>query len=73
MKEEVTTVQLKKTVVKELQGKKKYPRETYNEVILDLIKSAESMTEYDEFLHKAQQAKMKELWGEGDYKKWESA
>lgn len=73
MRDEMTTVQLKKTVVKELKNKKRYPRETYNEVILSLIKAADSMTEYDELLHKAQQAKMKELWDEGDYKKWESA
>jgi hypothetical protein len=32
----------------------------------------ESVTEYDEFLCKAQQAKMRELWGSGDYKAWES-
>lgn len=70
---DVTTIQLNKSVVKALKNIKKYPRETYNEVIKDLIKTAENMTEYDEFLHKAQQAKMKELWGEGDYKAWESA
>lgn len=71
--DDVTTVQLNKSVVKALKHIKKYPRETYNEVITDLIKTAESMKEYDEFLHKAQQAKMKELWGEGDYRAWESA
>jgi hypothetical protein len=70
---DVTTVQLDKSVVKALKNIKKYPRETYNEVITDLIKIAENMTEYDALLHKAQQAKMKELWGEGDYKAWESA
>ena len=70
---DVTTVQLNKSVVKALKNIKKYPRETYNEVITDLIKTAENMTEYDEFLHKAQQTKMKELWGGGNYKAWESA
>ena len=74
MKEQdTTTIQLKKSVVRALKNAKKYPRETYNEVILDLIKTAEGVTEYDEFLHKAQQAKMKELWDKGDYKAWESA
>ena len=68
---DVTTVQLNKSVVKALKHIKKYPRETYNEVITELIKTAENMAEYDEFLHKAQQAKMKELWGEGDYGAWE--
>ena len=70
---DVTTVQLNKSVVKALKNIKKYPRETYNEVITDLIKTAGKMTEYDEFLHKAQQTKMKELWGGGNYKAWESA
>ncbi|HVC58704.1 MAG TPA: hypothetical protein VND15_04505 [Candidatus Acidoferrales bacterium] len=70
---EFTTVQLKKSVVKELKKIKKYPRETYDEVISDLIKVAEGASEYDEFIHRAQQAKMKELWGEGDYEAWESA
>lgn len=69
----VTTIQLNKSLVKELKSIKKYPRQTYEELIEDLIKAAKSMTEYDEFLHKAQQAKMKELWEEGDYKAWENA
>lgn len=73
MKSEVTTIQLKKSVVRALKGIKKYPRETYDEVISDLINTAKSVKEYDEFLHRAQQAKMKELWDKGDYKGWESA
>lgn len=68
-----TTVQLDKSIVKALKRIKKYPRETYNEVIHDLIKTSEGVTEYDKFLHKAQQAKMRELWGEGDYRAWENA
>lgn len=66
-------MQLDKSVVKALKHIRKYPRETYNEIITNLIKTAEGVTEYDEFLHKVQQAKMKELWGEGDYKAWERA
>ena len=69
----MTTIQLNKSIVRELKSIKKYPRQTYEELIESLIKTAKSMTEYDEFLHKAQQAKMKELWGEGDYKAWENA
>ena len=38
--DEATTVQLKKSVVKELKEIRKYPRETYNETILNLIKIA---------------------------------
>lgn len=71
--EKVTTVQLNKSVVNALKRIKKYPRETYNEIILDLIKTAEETREFDKFVQEAQKAKMKELWGEGDYSAWEHA
>ncbi len=74
--EDVTTIQLKKSVVKELKNIKKYPRETYNEVILNLIKTAKESIkrrQYDEFLHRIQQAKMKELWGNEEDEAWENA
>lgn len=73
MKEEVTTIQLYKSVVKALKHIKKYPRETYNEVILDLIKSAEETKELNKFVQQVQKTKMRELWGEGDYRAWERA
>jgi hypothetical protein len=62
---DATTIHLKKSIVKELKSIRKYPRETYNEIISDLIKAAKDRktTQYDEFIHKIQQAKMKELWG----------
>ena len=40
MSDEVTTVQLSKSVVKALKQFKRYPRETYTEIILGLIESA---------------------------------
>ena len=52
---DATTIQLKKSVVKELKTIRKYPRETYNEIISDLIKIAKephNRSQYDEFLHK---------------------
>ena len=73
--EEVTTIQLKKSVVKELKSIQKYPRETYNETILNLIKNAKESKrrrQYDEFLHRIQQAKMKELWDNTDDEAWET-
>jgi hypothetical protein len=73
---ETTTIQLKKSVVKELQNARKYPRETYNEIISDLIKTAKQTkkkTQYDEFIHKVQQAKMRELWDNVDDEAWENA
>jgi hypothetical protein len=75
-KEEATTIQLKKSVVKELKGIRRYPRETYNEIISNLIKMAKSSKnrrQYDEFIHKIQQAKMKELWDNQEDEAWENA
>jgi hypothetical protein len=72
--EEATTIQLKKTLVKELKSIRKYPRETYNETISNLIKMAnesKKRRQYDEFLHTIQQAKMKELWGNQEDEAWE--
>ena len=37
--EEITTIHVKKSVVKQLKEIRKYPRETYNEIILNLIKT----------------------------------
>jgi hypothetical protein len=74
--EEVTTIQLKKSLVKELKSIRRYPRETYNEIISDLIKltkESKSRRQYDEFLHTIQQAKMKELWDNTEDEAWEHA
>jgi hypothetical protein len=73
---EATTIQLNKSVVKELKNIKKYPRETYNETISGLIKLAKESkkrTQYDEFLHRIQQAKMKELWDNPEDESWQDA
>ncbi len=72
----VTTVQLDKTVVAELKGLKAYPRQSYNELILRLIevfRSVKARNQYDEFLHKIQQPKMKELWDNPADEAWERA
>ena len=73
---EATTIQLNKSVVKELKNIKRYPRETYNETISGLIKLAKESkkrTQYDEFLHRIQQAKMKELWDNPEDDSWQDA
>ena len=73
---EATAIQLKKSVVKELKSIRKYPRETYNETISDLIKLAKESKKrrhYDEFIHKIQQAKMKELWDNEADEAWKDA
>ena len=73
MEEEITTIQLKKSVVQALKNVKRYPRETYNEIILRLIAEAKETEELGIFVQKAKETKMKELWSEGDYSGWENA
>ena len=72
----VTTIQLDKSIVDSLKKTKDHPRETYNETISKLIKSHKALkkrNQYDEFLHKIQQPKMKELWDNKWDEAWESA
>ena len=76
MENDVTTIQVKKSVVEELNKAKKYRRETYSDVIsylIEFIKNEKEKEEFDKFVMEAQKEKMKELWGEGDYTAWENA
>jgi len=68
---ESTTIQLKKSLVKELKSIRKHPRETYNKTISNLIELAKDSKrrQYDEFLHKIQQEKMKEIWDNNEDEK----
>ncbi|MBI4918338.1 hypothetical protein HY837_00270 [archaeon] len=72
---EPTTIQLDKQVVEMMKQLKEYPRQTYNEVILNLVKvfkNVKKKNQYDEFLHKIQQQKMKELWDNKEDEAWEN-
>lgn len=72
----MTTIQLTKQLVEELKETREYPRQTYNELIERMIKVFRNMkqkNQYDEFLHKVQQAKMKELWDNKEDEAWENA
>ena len=76
MNEGVTTIQVKKAIAKELKSIRKYCRETYSETIANLLKTAKEYRkrrQYDEFLHRIQQAKMKELWDNDEDEAWEDA
>ena len=67
---EATTIQLDKSIVNILKAVREYPRQTYNELIkhmVQIFKSVKKRNQYDEFLHKVQQAKMKELWGSKEH------
>lgn len=71
-----TTIQLDKSVVKSLKEIREHPRQTYNELIsrmIELFKNVKKRNQYDEFLHKIQQQKMKELWDNKEDEAWEDA
>ena len=69
----MTTIQLDQTVVKSLKQVQEHPRQTYNDLIkhmLEVFKTVRAKNQYDEFLHKIQQAKMKELWDNQEDEAW---
>jgi len=72
---EVTTIQIRKSTSRRLKEVKRYERETYDEVISHLIetyRNLEITNQYDEFLHKVQQRKMKDLWDNKEDEEWEN-
>jgi len=71
---EYTTVRVEEKVLEALSRLKKHPRESYNEVILELVDLAKSSEKYhDKFLDQIQKAKMKELWDNKEDEAWERA
>lgn len=72
----VSTIQLEKRVINQLKEAKEHPRQTYNELIEKMTRifiALEKRNQYDEFLHKIQQPKMKELWDNKEDEAWEHA
>ncbi|MFA5333886.1 MAG: hypothetical protein WC376_05325 [Candidatus Nanoarchaeia archaeon] len=73
---DVTTIQLEKKVVNELKKIKEYPKQSYNELIIKITKfysELKKRNNYDEFLHKIQMQKMKELWDNKEDEAWKNA
>ncbi|MFA5102022.1 MAG: hypothetical protein WC525_02600 [Candidatus Thermoplasmatota archaeon] len=71
-----TTIQLDKSIVNSLKKIREHPRQTYNELISNMIetfKNVKKRNQYDEFLHKIQQQKMKELWDNKEDEVWDDA
>jgi len=69
-----TTIQLEKSTVESLKEVKEYPRQTYDELIkhiVQIVKTIKKRNQYDEFLHKIQQPKMKDLWDNKEDEVWE--
>ena len=74
--EKNSTVLLEKKIIGDLKKIKEYPRQTYNELLSKMIlifKKAKERNQYDAFLHKIQQQKMKELWDNSEDEAWEHA
>ena len=72
----VTTIQLDKSLVNSLKQVREYPRQTYNELIKNMVQvfgDIKKKNQYDEFLHKIQKTKMKELWDNKEDEAWENA
>lgn len=72
----VSTIQLNKKVIQQLKMAKEHPRQTYDELVDKMSKifiTLKQRNQYDEFLHKIQQPKMKELWDNKDDGAWEHA
>jgi len=73
---DMTTIQLEKSVVNSLKKIRENPRQTYNELISHMIKifiNVKKRNQYDEFIHKIQQEKMKELWHNKEDEAWDDA
>ena len=73
---EQSTILIDKKIIELLKQAKEYPRQTYNELLENMIKTfikIKERNQYNEFLHKIQQIKMKELWDNKEDEIWENA
>ncbi len=71
-----STILLRKDVINSLKNAREHPRQTYNELIEKMVRiflKIREQNQYDNFLHKIQQEKMKELWNNKEDKDWENA
>ena len=71
-----STIMLDKKVIEMLKEAKDNPRQTYNELLEKMAKlmiKLKERNQYDEFLHKIQQPKMKEIWDNPHDEVWENA
>ncbi len=73
---EQSTILIDKKVIEMLKQAREHPRQTYNELIEKMTKlfcDIKKRNQYDEFLHKIQQPKMKELWDNKEDEVWDNA
>jgi len=72
---DTSTILLKKEAIELLKRAKDDPRQTYNDLIEKMAKlfiRIKERNQYDEFLHKIQQPKMKELWNNKEDEIWDN-
>jgi len=73
---EESTILLDKKTIEMLKQAKEHPRQTYNELLEKMARifiQIKERNQYDEFLHKIQQEKMRELWDNKRDEVWENA
>jgi hypothetical protein len=69
-----STILLDKETIQLLKKAKEHPRQSYDELIRQMSKhrlQLKKRNQYDEFLHKIQQPKMRELWDNKDDEVWD--
>jgi len=69
-----STILLDTKTIELLKKNKEYPRQSYRELlhhIITIYEEVKKRNQYDEFLHKIQQKKMKELWDNKADEVWE--
>lgn len=72
---EESTILLDKKTIEMLKQAKEHPRQTYNELLEKMAKifiKIKERNQYDEFLHKIQQSKMRELWDNKSDEVWDN-
>jgi hypothetical protein len=70
----MTSIQIDEDTLQRIKKNKEYPRQTYNELLVKMVECFEASkqsNQYDQFLHKVQQMKMKELWDNPDDEVWD--
>jgi hypothetical protein len=73
---DTSTIQLRKEVIALLKEAKEYERQTYSEIVEKMARvfiDLRRRNKYDEFLHKVQQPKMRQLYDSEEDEVWENA
>ena len=69
-----STILINKKIIGLLKEAKDHPKQTYNEILEKMARvfiTLKKRNQYDEFLHKIQQPKMKEIWNNKEDEIWD--